>query len=75
MTSPKNVRNLHDQATKSTRGATATSTRLRARRKLQGKHSWHVDIRSSVIICQACGQKIPRSQRPPHCPGCGAGKP
>jgi len=68
------VRREHKQASEAKRGSTPRATRLRAAREHQGGHHWHVRRRSNVIICQACGERIPRSLRPSHCPGCGAGE-
>ena len=48
-------------------------TPYRADRTHQGKGHWHVERRSSVVICRACGARIPRSMRPAWCPECGAG--
>jgi len=48
-------------------------TQLRARRHHQGDGHWHVERRSSVIICCDCGARIPRRLKPPFCPECGAG--
>jgi len=68
------LRREREQASKEHRGSTAAATRQRAAREHQGRHHWHVRRRSTVIVCQACGDHIPRSLRPSHCPGCGAGK-
>lgn len=45
----------------------------RASRQHYGPHHWHVEIRSSVIVCRQCKTKIAKWQRPESCPGCGAG--
>lgn len=68
------IRQEHGQTSKAWRGSTPTATRLRAAREHQGSHHWHVRRRSTVIVCRACGERIPRSLRPSHCPGCGAGE-
>lgn len=34
-------------------------TRKRAARQHQGDGHWHVERRSTVIICRACGERIP----------------
>lgn len=49
-------------------------TRLRAARKHQGP-GWHVEVRSTVIVCRRCKAHIPRSLKPAFCPECGDGKP
>ena len=49
-------------------------TRFKATRAHQGRNHWHVDIRSSVIVCRACGAKIPKYLEPQFCPECGDGK-
>ena len=76
MTPKESVRDRqeHEEASKAKRGSTAKATRLRAAREHQGDHHWHVRRRSTVIVCRACGERIPRSLRPSHCPGCGAGE-
>ena len=48
-------------------------TRERAARSHQGPNHWHVERRSSVLICQPCGERIPAYLRPQYCPNCGAG--
>jgi rubrerythrin len=48
-------------------------TQTRARRRHQGDGHWHVERRSSVIICRDCGARIPRRLKPPFCPECAAG--
>lgn len=68
------VQQEHEEASKAKRGSTAEATRLRAAREHQGDRHWHVRRRSTVIVCRACGERIPRSLRPSHCPGCGAGE-
>jgi hypothetical protein len=50
-------------------GVTTKASRLHL-----GQHHWHVEIRSTVIICRACDAKIPRNLKPKWCPACGAGK-
>ena len=51
------------------------STRVRAGREHQGKGHWHVERRSTVIICGACEARIPIWKKPQYCPDCGTGKP
>ena len=46
-----------------------------AARRHQGPYHWHVDIRSSVIVCRACQAKVPKYLKPRWCPECGSGKP
>ena len=48
-------------------------TPYRAARKHQGSGHWHVERRSSVLVCRARRARIPRSLRPAFCPECGAG--
>jgi len=47
--------------------------RKRAARGHQGPNHWHVERRSSVIVCRPCGERIPAYLRPQQCPNCGAG--
>lgn len=49
-------------------------TRKRASRTHQGPGHWHVEKRSTVIICGNCQAKIPKWKSPRFCPECGAGK-
>ena len=42
----------------------------RARRTHQGKNHWHVNRRSSIIICKFCETKIPIWKKPKYCPNC-----
>ena len=46
----------------------------RAKRTHQGKNHWHVNQRSSVIICKFCETKIPIWKNPKYCPNCLEGK-
>ena len=48
-------------------------TRNRAQRGHRGGGHWHVNVRSSVIICRACGARVHRSVKPAACPECGDG--
>jgi rubrerythrin len=48
-------------------------TRVRAHRRHQGSGHWHVEIRSTVVICRACGARVPRRLNPQSCPECGTG--
>jgi rubrerythrin len=48
-------------------------TRRRAQRRHQGGNHWHVELRSSVVVCRACGARIARRLAPKSCPRCGAG--
>ena len=49
-------------------------TRRRAARTHQGPNHWHVERRSSVIICGHCEARIPTWKDPQYCPECEAGK-
>jgi len=49
-------------------------TGYRAGRKHQGNVHWHVEHRSTVIICGECKARIPRNAKPLFCPECGEGK-
>jgi Zn finger protein HypA/HybF involved in hydrogenase expression len=49
-------------------------TRLKAGRMHRGQGHWHVEVRSSVIVCGECEAQIPRELRPAFCPECGAGR-
>jgi rubrerythrin len=49
-------------------------SRLRAERRHQGPGHWHVDIRSTVIVCRACGAKVPKYLSPRFCPACDSGR-
>jgi rubrerythrin len=49
-------------------------TRTRAQKLHQGRRHWHVNARSAVIVCRACGAKVPRSLNPQFCPECGSGE-
>ena len=40
---------------------------------LENNH-WHVNKRSSVIICKFCETKIPIWENPKYCPNCLDGK-
>ena len=46
----------------------------RVKRTHQGKNHWHVNQRSSVIICKFCETKIPIWKNPKYCPNCLEGK-
>jgi hypothetical protein len=48
-------------------------TRNRAQRGHRGAGHWHVDVRSSVIVCRACGARILISLKPVACSECGRG--
>jgi Zn finger protein HypA/HybF involved in hydrogenase expression len=48
--------------------------RIKATRTHQGNGHWHVNVRSSVIVCGECNAKIPKNMRPGFCPECGAGR-
>jgi len=50
-------------------------TRRRASRAHQGPNHWHVETRSTVIICGHCEAKIPVWKKPKYCPECEQGKP
>jgi len=49
--------------------------RRRASRQHQGPNHWHVERRSTVIICGNCQAKIPVWKNPDYCPQCEQGKP
>ena len=49
-------------------------TRKRASRTHQGSGHWHVERRSTVIVCQNCEAHIPKWKNPKYCPECGEGK-
>jgi predicted amidophosphoribosyltransferase len=34
---------------------------------------WHVERRSTVLICKNCDARIPLWKKPTSCPDCGAG--
>ncbi len=55
------------------RECTKDKTRDKAKRFHKGHH-WHVEIRSSVIVCRACEAKIPKYTDPQFCPECSSGK-
>ena len=40
-----------------------------------GDSQWHVEKRSTVLICQNCEARIPLWKKPKYCPECGAGRP
>ena len=46
----------------------------RARKTHQGKNHWHVNKRSTVIVCKFCEAKIPIWKNPKYCPNCLEGK-
>ena len=48
--------------------------RRRASREHQGPNHWHVERRSTVIICGHCEAKIPLWKNPQYCPECEEGK-
>ena len=39
-----------------------------------GDGHWHVEKRSTVLICKKCDARIPLWKKPKFCPDCGAGK-
>ena len=47
---------------------------LWAQRSHAGDNHWHVNKRSSVIICKFCETKIPIWEKPKYCPNCLDGK-
>ena len=47
---------------------------LWAKRSHAGDNHWHVNKRSSVIICKFCETKIPIWEKPKYCPNCLDGK-
>ena len=42
----------------------------RAKRTHQGNAHWHVNKRSTVLICKFCETKIPIWKNPKYCPNC-----
>jgi len=48
-------------------------TRRRASRRHQGSGHWHVEKRSSAIICRNCDARIPKWKDPKYCPDFGIG--
>ena len=46
----------------------------RSKKSHQGKNNWHVNKRSSVIVCKFCETKIPMWKNPKYCPYCLEGK-
>ena len=42
----------------------------RAERTHQGNDHWHVNKRSTVIVCKFCETKIPIWKNPKYCPNC-----
>ena len=50
------------------------SARRCASRMHQGPNHWHVERRSTVIICGNCEAKIPIWKNPDYCPECEEGK-
>ena len=46
----------------------------RAKKAHQGNNHWHVNKRSSVIVCKFCETKIPIWENPKYCPNCLEGK-
>ena len=46
----------------------------RAKRTHQGNNHWHVNKRSSVIVCKFCETKIPIWKNSKYCPNCLNGK-
>jgi len=50
-------------------------SRRRAARGHQGDQHWHVEKRSTVVICKNCDARIPLWKKPRFCPECGAGRP
>jgi len=47
---------------------------LRAQRTHQGKNHWHVNKRTSVIVCKFCETRISIWNNPKYCPNCLDGK-
>lgn len=47
---------------------------LSAKRFHAGNNHWHVNKRTSVIICKFCETKIPIWENPKYCPNCLDGK-
>ena len=47
---------------------------LRAQKTHQGKNHWHVNKRSTIIVCRFCETKIPVWKNPEYCPNCLDGK-
>ena len=42
----------------------------RASRTHQGNKHWHVNKRSTVIVCKFCETKFPIWENPKYCPNC-----
>ena len=53
---------------------TKNKTLLRSQRTHQGKNHWHVNKRSTIIVCKFCETKIPIWKKPVFCPNCLDGK-
>ena len=47
---------------------------LWAKRTHAGKNHWHINKRTSVIVCKFCETKIPIWKNPKYCPNCLEGK-
>jgi hypothetical protein len=48
-------------------------SRIRAQRLHQGRRHWHVNVRSTMIVCRACGANVPKHVNPQSCRECGSG--
>ena len=53
-----------------TKDKTRGKAYLGAKRSHAGDNHWHVNKRSSVIICKFCETKIPIWKNPKYCPNC-----
>ena len=62
-----------DQDANANRQREKARTRERAQRGHRGTGHWHVNVRSSVIVCRACGARVRKSLKPEVCPECGSG--
>ena len=47
---------------------------LWAKRTHAGNNHWHINKKSSVIVCKFCETKIPIWENPKYCPNCLDGK-
>jgi len=47
---------------------------LGATRTHAGNNHWHINKRTSVIVCKFCETKIPIWKNPKYCPNCLEGK-
>ena len=57
-----------------TKDKTRGKAYLGAKRSHAGDNHWHVNKRTSIIICKFCETKIPIWKKPKYCPNCLDGK-